>query len=733
MDLFPLDRRRFISASLLAGGGIAFDFAVPLQGLGASEPSAASAGQVVTAFVRILPGNRFVIGGKNAEIGQGAKTSLPMLIAEELDVDWQDVTVEQTHADQSLFGGQSAGGSRTTPREWVPMRRAGAAARAMLLAAAADKWNVPVSGLSTRSGSVLDRRSGRRIAYADLAPLAAQVSPPDPEKLVLKNPADYTIIGKPLMGVDTPAIVAGKPLYGIDVVREGMLYAVLETCPAVGGRLVSANLDEIRALPGVVHAFAIAGDGAQESLLDGIAILSQSWWSANRARESLAVQWDTSAVRDFSTESYRRQAQERLAGTAEAQVARKGDVKAAFAGAAKVIEARYEVPFLAHGTLEPQNTTALFQGGGIEIWAPTQNPENGRELVAKALGIAPDRIRINLTRVGGGFGRRLMNDYMVQAAAIAARVPGTPVKLLYDRGDEFRRDFFRPAAWHSLGAALDASGRMVAFRDHFVTFGRDGRPARAAEVPGEIVPANLLENALVEQSLLATNLGTGWLRAPRSNGLGFVLQGFLDEVAEAAGTDLPALMRELLAGAREVEGGERAPPLGTLRARAVIDRVLEMADWGKRGSLEPGQGKGFAFYYSHAGYFAEVVEVAVADGQVRVPRVWVAGDVGSTIINPLNALQQVQGSVIEGLGQALAGQEITQVDGAVEQANFDTHPFMRIDAAPVIEVEFLRTDNAPTGLGEPALPPVLGALVNAIHAATGKRVRRLPVDIAALL
>ena len=721
MSAAILSRRGFISASLLAGGGLMFDLAVPMAQAADGTPV------ILTAFIRILPDNRVIIGAKNAEIGQGAKTMLPMMIAEELDVDWAQVTVEQTHADAAIFGGQSAGGSRTTPREWIPTRQAGAAARAMLVAAAAAQWGVGAATLTTGSGKVTDPKSGKSVAYAALAAAAAKLPAPDPATLTLKDPANFRIIGQSVVGVDTPAILAGKPLFGIDFKLPGMLYAVLETCPAFGGTFKSADLDAVKALPGIAHVLPIKGDGTAESGYDGVAILSTSWWSANKARETLKVEWDTSAVAGFSTESYATQAVARGKAKADTDITRTGDVDAAFASAAKVVSADYSYPFLAHATLEPQNCTALFKDGAIEIWAPTQNPENGRGLVAKALNLSPEKIRINFSRIGGGFGRRLMNDYMVQVAKIAAQLPGVPVKLLYSREDDMRRDFYRPAGWHGFRAALDKGGKLTAFHDHFVTFGKDGRAVRGGDLPAHELPVGLIEHVLLEQSFLPTNMPTGWLRAPDSNALGFVTQAFMDEVAVAAGKDLPGLMLELLADPKELSRGTNQPPFVTARAKGVIEKVVAMANWSGRKALPKGRGLGFAFYYSHMGYFAEVLDVEVADGVPKVKTVWVAGDVGSQIINPINALHQVQGSVIEGLGQALAGQAITQVAGAVEQGNFDTHPLQRIPDTPAIIVEFVKTDYPPTGLGEPALPPVIPALVNAIHAATGKRIRSLPV------
>jgi len=595
----------------------------------------------------------------------------------------------------------------------------------MLVAAAAKRWSVPADRLTTGHGRVRDPASGRELTYAALAADAAAMPSPDPVTLTLKPPSAYSIIGTPVPGVDTPAIVSGKPLFGIDVTLPGMLHAVFVSAPAFGATLVSANIAEVQALPGVAKVLTIKGDGAPESLVDGVAILARSWWTANRARDTLNVVWDTAAVQRFTSNAYAEQAAAKQSGKGDAEVLRTGDIEVAFAAAAKQVTADYHYPFLAHATLEPQNCTALFQDGAIELWAPTQNPEAGRGLVAKALNLPLERIRINLVRIGGGFGRRLMNDYMVQAAAIAAQVPGVPVKLLYSREDDIRRDFYRPAGWHRFRAGIDGAGKLTAFHDHFVTPGVGGKAGRAGELPAAELPARLGPAMLFEQSVLDSNMPTGWLRAPGSNGLAFAFQGFLDEVAEAAGKDLPTLMLELLAHTPEVARG-KAAPFVTGRARDVIQRACAMGGWATRDGLPKGEGKGFAFYYSHAGYFAEVAHVAIVEGAVVVRSVWVAGDVGSPIINPLNALHQVEGSVIEGIGQALAGQAITQIAGEVEQAGFDTHPLARITDAPKIEVDLLQTPFPPTGLGEPALPPVIPAVANAIYAATGKRIRTLP-------
>jgi isoquinoline 1-oxidoreductase beta subunit len=727
MSIAQLDRRRFLRVSLSAGGVLAFDALVPAFGSGVATAAA------INAFIQIAPDNSVTIGAKNPEIGQGVKTMLPMLIAEELDVSWEQVRIIQTHVDEKLFGLQFAGGSRATFVNWLPMRQVGASARAMFVAAAAKEWNVPASSIRTSRGAVLHPASGRSTTYGALAAEAAAMPVPDPKTVALKDPKDFSIIGRGIAGVDTPSIVAGKPLYGIDTKLPGMLYAALETCPSFGGTIKAAKLDAARAAPGVRHVLSIKGNGKAESLRDGVAIVGDSWWSVNKARALLEIEWDTPGAAQHASDVYEGIAAGLLGQSPHGELFRSGDVDQAFVSAAKRVDADYSYPFLAHATLEPQNCTALFKDGKLELWAPSQSPEGGRKLIGEALGIAPEDIRINLTRIGGGFGRRLMSDYMVQAAAIARQIPGTPVKLLYTREDDMMRDFYRPAGWHRFSAALDAKGKLVAFRDHFVTFGRDGTPARAAQMNASEFPAGAVDHVQYGQSFIDTIIPTGWLRAPTSNAMSFVFQSFLDEVAVAVGRTLPELLIETLGPPRELPAKTPGTGLNTGRARAVVERVCALAEWGST-TLARGEGRGFAFYFSHLGYFAEIVDIAIsAEAGVVVKKIWVVGDIGSQIINPLNARHQVEGSIIDGLGQAMAGQKITFTNATADQRNLADFPLPRIAGTPEIITEFLTTDNPPTGLGEPALPPVIPALCNAIFAATGKRIRSLPVAVEDLV
>jgi isoquinoline 1-oxidoreductase beta subunit len=715
-DTALASRRGFLTAGVAAGGGLLLGFSLaPKADAEAPDKQDAGGGAKINSYVHIATDGQVTILSKNPEIGQGVKTMLPMLIAEELDVDWKSVRTAQAPADTAVYGLQFAGGSTATPLNYDPLRRVGAAGRHMLIAAAAQTWNVPEAECETASGVVHHRATGRKLGYGALGAKAAAIPPPDPSKLTLKDPKDFKIIGVSQPGVDSPLVVTGKPLFGIDIAVPDMLYATYDKCPVFGGKVVSANLDEVKALKGVKDAFVIKGGPALDGLLDGVAILADSWWTANKARETLKVVWDEGPTATQSSADYAAQAAE-LFKQPPANVIRKdGDFDAALAGAAKVVEAEYAYPFLAHATLEPQNCTVSIKGGKAEIWAPTQNPESGRQLVAHTLGMKAQDITIHMIRCGGGFGRRLANDYMVEAAAIA-RQAGVPVKLVWNRKDDMQHDFYRPAGFHRFKAGLDASGKVVAFSDHFVTFGDPPRYASSASLGVSEFPARAVDNLRFGVSSMPSGVPMGPLRAPGSNALAFVFQSFIDEMAVAANKD-PVQFRLDMLGAP-----------AAARQRGVLERVAKKSGWGTR-TFPKGTAMGVAFYYSHQGYFAHVIQASVArNGAWKVDKVWVAADVGRQIVNPTNAINQVQGAVIDALTHGSAA--ITIRNGRAQQANFDTFAPVRINAAPPVEVHFVLTDNPPTGLGEPALPPVMPALCNAIFAATGKRVRSLPIVAA---
>jgi isoquinoline 1-oxidoreductase subunit beta len=710
-----LDRRNFFRISALAGGGF-------LLGSWNAEAAEVAATFSPNAFIRITPEGLVTILSKNPEIGQGIKTSLPMIIAEELEVPWEKVTVEQAPVDQAAFGNQVAGGSMSTPSNYDRLRRMGAVARTMLVQAASNEWKASVDECEAVAGEVVHKPSGKKLTYGALATAASKLPVPDGKSVTLKKVEDFKLLGRRIGGVDNPRIVTGQPLFGIDQKQPGMKYAAYVRCPVFAGKVKEVDLDAVRKLPGVVDAFTIEGTGDHYGLLPGVAIIANDTWSAFKAKGQLTVTWDADAKESFAAHATK--AAEAMPGKGS-EIRKTGDP--VFPDDGKTIEGIYHYPHLSHANLEPQNCTAVFKDGALEMWAPTQNPGSGIDGISKSLKIPKEKITVHMTRIGGGFGRRLMGDFMVECAAIAQKLDGTPVKLTWTRDQDLAHDYYRSGGWHRFRGRVDDSGKLVTWADHFVTFGlnSDQRTGNGADLGGDEFPSRFVPNLLLERTIIPSNTPLGWWRAPGSNALAWAIQCFIDEMAHAAKKDPLAFRLELLGDDREVPpSGGRGTPYNATRMKGVLRLVAEKAGWGEK--PEPGRGRGIAFHFSHLGYVAVVADVTVSkDGKLKVNKLSAAVDVGP-IMNLSGAENQVEGSMLDGLSAAWF-QEITVEDGAVKQTNFHDYPLLTMKDAPQVEMHVVKSDFPPTGLGEPALPPTAPAICNAIFAATGKRVRNLPL------
>jgi isoquinoline 1-oxidoreductase beta subunit len=729
--IHSLSRRGFLKVAGGAAGGLVLGLSMGAPG----EAQAQSAGPpprpfAPGAFVRVAPDGKITLISKNPEIGQGIKTGFGVILAEELDAKWSDVTVEQAEVNRAVYGTQIAGGSMSIPRAWDELRYAGAGARAMLVAAAAQRWGVPASDLTTSDSTVIHAASGRKASYGSLATAAAALPVPDIQSLKLKARKDYTLIGKRFTGVDNAALVRGQPLFALDVQLPGMKYASIAKCPSVGGKAKSFNADEIKKLPGILDAFIVEGtppvtDVMKTGVLPGVAIIGKSTWAVFSARKALKIEWDTSTASKDSWTDFVKQAKALASNTqGEVVVKTKGDVDKALAAAktnTKTVEAFYQFGFVSHAQLEPQNTVAWFKDGSVELWAPMQLPDPA--LVAAAAGLPADKVKLNQMRVGGGFGRRLMNDFVCEAAYLSRRVEG-PVQVVWTREDDMRHDAYRVGGFMGYRAGLDAQGKLSAFDAHMVSFKdtASGKVSKGGGISPSEFPADYVDDYRASQSLLPLSTPTVWWRAPGASTMAWVQQSFLHEVAVAAGRDHVEFLLELFGRGT----GEGAPPAAGLdpgRAIGVIKLAAEKAGWGK--PLPKGHHLGVAFYFSHLGHIAEVAEVSVdASKTITVHRVTVAADVGP-VINLSAAENQCEGSVVDAIGTMTL--EVTIEDGAAQQTNFDRYPLPRMAISPQVDVHFVRSEHSPTGLGEPVFPPVVPAICNAIYAATGHRIRTLPV------
>ncbi|MDR1996050.1 molybdopterin cofactor-binding domain-containing protein [Azonexus sp.] len=715
----------------LAGAGLVLGFYLPDRaGANAKTPQAAgkaSKSPVINAFVRIAPDNTVTVYSKAPEIGQGIKTALGLIVAEELDADWKRTVVEQAPIDAKVYGYQGAGGSTTIPRAWDQLRLAGAAAKAMLIAAAAKQWNVDPAEITAKDSRLTHVASQRNATYGALAEAAAQMPVPDLSTLKLKTRGEYHLLERRHRGVDDPKIVRGQPLFGTDVRLPGMAYATFTKCPASGGKVKSSNLDEIKKLPSIIDAFVVEGTGKPTEVMPGVAIIAKNTWAAFEAKDALKVAWDQSQASKDSSSQFSARAKEHAKTFPASFDNNVGDVNKAFAHAGKIVEAYYEYPFVAHACMEPQNTTAWWHDGIIEMWVPSQQPDRGKILVASILGLPEEKVVVHQTRVGGGFGRRLLNDYMCEAAVIARRVKG-PVLLQWTRKDDFVHDLFRPAGYHQFKGAVDKDGRLDAWQEHFITFTADSRqPASGSGYSSHLAYACIAPNLRRGLTLMELKTPVGPWRAPGCCAQVFAQQCFMHELALAAGRDHV----EFLIDAVNRDVPELAPKNSQInfspaRAASVIKLCAAKAGWGKK--LPKGRGLGLAWCYSHAGHAAQAVELSVdANKKITIHRVVVAVDIG-LVVDVAGAEAQAQGACIDALSVAMA-QQIHIEDGRIRQQNYNAYPILRLPLAPsVIEAYFVDSGFPPTGMGEPALPAMAPAVANAIFAATGERLRVMPFN-----
>jgi isoquinoline 1-oxidoreductase beta subunit len=738
MNTMDLSRRRLIQFGATVTGG----FALGVSFVGAESGAAAKGEAKVGLYVRIEPDNRVIIGAPQTEIGQGVNTSLPMMVAEELDVDWAQVSVEQMPLMIRRDGEgytwvhypQGAGGSNSVIDGWQILRDAGARARQMLVAAAAARWKVPVEACTTASGVVFHKASGRKLSYGAVAAAAAKLPEPTTAPK-LKARGDYRILGKPTRNAQACAIVTGREVYGVDAEMPGMLHAVVLRAPQFDAQIEAIDDAAARAVKGVKHIVRLDGPKAGEPhapiIASGVAVVADTQWAAMKGREALKVTWSKSPWASESTEASRAEMERLLKGRGQI-VNNDGDVDGALKKAKRVVERTYEVPYVSHATLEPQNCIAHVRADGVDIIAPTQSPGGASRIANTITGIDRDKIKVTFTRIGGGFGRRLESDYVAEAVMISKEVKA-PVRVFWTREDDLAHDFYRPNGMHHMVAGVGSDHKIVAWKHRLATAGKNVRRAGVkpediwqADFYGTGYPAKLVANFQREYFLVPSGAPRRSWRAPGHTANAFAVQSFIDELAHELKQDPLTFQLALLGkGDQDLPYPTADEPFNPSRMVGVLTLAAVKAGWG--GALPKGRGRGIAGHYTFTSYCAHVVDVTVAaDGALSVDRVVSAIDCGFAV-NPLGVRAQVEGGINDALSTAL-GQAITIKDGAVVERNFDTYRMMRIDqSAKQIEVHIVDSPRDPSGVGEPPVPPFAPALCNAIFAATGKRIRRLPI------
>jgi isoquinoline 1-oxidoreductase beta subunit len=701
MDLPTVTRREFVAAGSLV---FAVTAVPPLRAV--KGPRARLARSLApSAFVEITPDETVTVWVSKSDMGQGVRTALPMILADELGADWSRVRVVQADAHPE-FGEMGTGGSSSISQLWEPLRKAGAQAREMLIAAAAQRLDVAATELRAEHGAVLHDASGKRFSFGDLVQRAALL--PVPEEPALKAASEFTLIGTDVRGVDIQEKITGRARYGLDVVVPGMRYAVVARCPVFGGVLRGHDPAAALAIPGVLSVVEIP---------TGAAVLATNTWAAIQGRRALECRWDEGPAAQLDSARISRMLHDR-AQLAGALARNDGDAPGAFEMAAKRLEAVYEVPFLAHATMEPMNCVADVRPDRCEIWAPHQAPQWAQGEVARVLGLEPAQVTVHTTLLGGGFGRRFLPEEAIEAAQIS-KAAGVPIKLVFTREDDMRRDWYRPVSLHRMWGGLDQAGKVVAWQHRVVSPSINNQ-----RWPGSVVngldldavdgAADLhyeIPNLRVDYGMLDTPVPVGWWRSVTASQTCFANECFIDELAEAAGRDPVELRRALL--------------VNSPRHLAVLNLAVEKAGWGK---APPGRAQGIAIHHFFSdAIVAEVAEVSIDQGQIRVHRVTCAVDCG-LVIHPANTKYQVEGAIVYGLTAALNG-EITIEGGQVKQSNFHDYPVLRMPEMPEVEVHFTPGDGKPRGMGEPGVPPIAPAVANAVSRLTGKRVRRLPIKL----
>lgn len=686
-----------------AGGGLMLGFhwsnssATSMEVV--TEEALASADITFNSYLSISPDGIITILSPNPELGQNIKTSFPLIVAEELDADWSKVKVVQAPLDPSKFERQVTGGSGAVPHSWERLRKAGATARHMLIEAAAKRWDLSASTLTAENSMVTHKASGRKLSYGDLATEAASI--PVPEEVKLKDNKHFKLIGTAVRNVDNHEMVTGKPLYGLDFHREGMLIAMVQHPSAFGMKIKSVDASAAKAMPGIVDVVTFKNN---------VAVVGKSTWQVLKARKALKVEYEKEGAIE-STADHDKLFKD-LLDSNEATVRRKdGDVDAAFKSAAKVIKSEYQCPFLSHTPMEPMNFFAHVREDGVELVGPTQTPDRARNEAAKLLGISPDKVTVELTRLGGGFGRRLQADYVLDAVEVS-NIMKAPVKVIWTREDDMAGGSYRPAVRYRFEAALDKEGNMIGYKLRGVGINA-GNSTRE-----DNFPSGAVDNLLIDSIDHKSPITTGPWRAPITNFLAYAEQSFLDEVAFAAKKDPVQFRLDLLDRAKKSPVGEIKYDID--RMKGVIELAAEKAGWGKKKNVH----QGFSVYFSHRSYVAQVAEMEMKKNNPVLKKIYAASDCG-IVVNLSGARQQVMGGIVDGFGHAMFGQ-LTFKDGAPEQRNFNSYRLIRMKEVPEVEVHFVNNGIDPTGLGEPALPPTGGAIANALFKATGKRLRKQP-------